>query len=159
MNKNYINWNQFEADTLELAEQLKQLIKPSTELVAVSRGGLFTAGIISYALNLKDVHCVSLESYSENKDGANHQVVSRTSFLPDVIINKQKYREKMLLVVDDINDTSNTYRYIKDQFEANNLNLIFATTYHKDRDNNLFPDCYGRKLPAEQWVVFPWDKD
>lgn len=162
MDKYHIDYHTLEQDTLALAEKISKadILTSDTQLVCVSRGGLFTGAILSYALNLKDVYCVSLESYVKEENGGNEEVVCRTPFLPhlDGPYGITKSEKRPYLVVDDINDTSNTYMYISREMHKLNLNLTFATTYHKPRDNNLTPDFYGKEIPAESWVVFPWDR-
>lgn len=162
MSKVYINYNTLEQDTLSLAEKIKKadVLTSDTQLVCVSRGGLFTGAILAYALNLKDVYCVSLESYVKEENGGNEEVICRTSFLPhlDGPYGMTKPDQRPYLIVDDINDTSNTYMYISRETHRLDLNIIFATTYHKPRDKNLTPDFYGREIDASNWVVFPWDQ-
>lgn len=164
MDKYHIDYHTLEQDTLALAEKIAKadILTNDTQLVCVSRGGLFTGAILAYALNLKDVYCVSLESYVEEENGGNAEVVCRTEFLPQLLEDdpvREELHKKKWLVVDDINDTSNTYRYIQNWFvERTNVQMHFATTYHKPRETNLTPDFYGQEISAESWVVFPWDR-
>ena len=153
MNKLIIDHKTLEQDTLVLAEKLAKglLVDANVELVCISRGGLFIGGIISYALKIKDIHCVSVESYKSDKLNDNQQIISRTPFLPKVD------KSKTYLFVDDINDTSQTYRFIKQQCEQLGIMQYFATTYHKSRSTNLLPDYIGREVHPDSWVVFPWD--
>ena len=153
MTKLIIDHKILEQDTLVLAEKLAKgiLVDRDVQLVCISRGGLFIGGILSYALNIKDIHCVSIESYKSDKLNDNQGIVSRTPFLPQVD------RSKTYLFVDDINDTSQTYAFIKDQCDQLGIMQYFATTYHKLRNNNLTPDYIGRAIDGDCWVVFPWD--
>ncbi len=158
--KFYVTYDELQAGTLQLAEKLAKsdLITKDTQLVCISRGGLFIGGILSYALGLKSVHCVSLESYTEEKNHGNEEVRNLTPFLPTessyASVHRQQYQ---WLVVDDINDTSQTYEYVIERMTELGLDFQFATTYHKKRDNNLSPDFIGVELPSDCWVVFPWD--
>ena len=153
MSKLVIDYKTLEQDTLVLAERLAKsgLIGPSLQVVCISRGGLFVGGLLSYALNLKNIHCVSIESYEEDKAGTNHNIVCRTPFLPAADKNFD------YLFIDDLNDTSQTYQYVKNKCDELGLIQYFATTYHKVRNNNLLPDYYGREVDSDSWIVFPWD--
>lgn len=143
-----INYDQLQVDTLFLAEKLSEVVKPNTKLITISRGGLFVGGLLSYTLNIKEVENVSIASYEEDREGANKKVRLLTPF-PET--NKTQNH----IVVDDINDTSETYRFVS-QFMKSDWH--FATVYHKPRETNETPDFYGREIPVEEWVVFPWDR-
>ena len=127
-------------------------ILESTNLICLSRGGLFVGGLVSYALNMKKVYNISVESYEEDSMDSNVEVKLLTPF--PVLDPSQKY-----LVVDDLNDTSETYRFISRQmikYDCPDWN--FATVYHKQRKGNDVPDFYGTLMPADSWIVFPWDR-
>lgn len=153
MNKLIIDHKTLEQDTLVLAEKLVKglLVDNNVQMVCISRGGLFIGGILAYALNIKDVHCVSIESYKSDNPGDNQGIVSRTPFLPGVD------KSKTYLFVDDLNDTSQTYAFVKQQCEKIGIMQYFATTYHKPRLDNLLPDYIGKEINPDSWVVFPWD--
>lgn len=154
MNKTIFDWEQIQHNTLLLAEEIRAstLDLEDIELVCISRGGLFVGGLLSYALGIRKVHCVSIASYEEEGSSTQSKIRSVTEFLPSVD------RSKTFLFVDDINDTSETFKFIKAQ--SNQIGLqhtYFATTFHKNRQSNLKPDFYGKQLPPDSWVVFPWD--
>lgn len=154
MNKTVFDWEQIQHYTLLLAEEIKQKVPDirDVELVCISRGGLFIGGLLSYALNMRKVHCVSIASYNEEGSSTQSKIQSLTEFLPSVD------KTKTFLFVDDINDTSETFKFIKAQ--SKNIGLqytYFATTFHKIRSSNLTPDFYSKVLHSDSWVVFPWD--
>lgn len=156
--RHYISWNSLQEDTQFLAEEIRKsgYVDEDTQLVCVSRGGLFIGGLLSYALNLKDIYCISLESYTKEENGANEEIICRTPFLPG--INHVGRTPSSWLIVDDINDTSKTRRYIDKQCKRLKIDYRFATTYNKVRPNNIHPDFVGKELDANCWVVFPWDQ-
>lgn len=164
--KLFIDYHTLQKDTLTLAEKLAKsdLFNQHTQLICVSRGGLFIGAILSYALGFKDVYCVSLESYTKEDNGGNEEVVCRTPFLPHLDMREEESPdlwEKLkarYLVVDDINDTSQTYQFIIDKMNEYGLDFQFATTYHKKRETNLIPNFIGKEFESDCWVVFPWDQ-
>lgn len=149
-----ISWDQIEYSTTILASKISKVFENNKDLhlVCVSRGGLFIGGLLSYALGLKHVHCVAVSSYKVENSNKQSSLECLTDFLPTAD------RSKTYLFVDDINDTSETYRFLKNQCAQRGLKMWFATTFHKARSTNLTPDFYGAELPADAWVVFPWDK-
>lgn len=151
--KIYLSWQDLEQDTKTLAERVVGILPDlnDIELVCISRGGLFIGGLLSYMLNLKRVHCVSVQSYTDDALDCNAKIQLLTDFLPTAP------KDKAYLFVDDVNDTSTTYAFIKEACAARGLMCYFGSTYHKRRDNNLLPDCFGKEQPEDAWLVFPWD--
>jgi uncharacterized protein len=151
MTKLLIDYKTLEKDTLLLVRKIKKYISKDTQVVCISRGGLFIGGLLSYALDMRDIHCVSIESYKSDALNDNQGIRSRTPFLPNID------KTKTYLFVDDLNDTSQTFSFIKDKCEQLGISFYFATVYHKLRDNNMMPNFIGRDIASDCWVVFPWD--
>ena len=103
---------------------------------------------MAYSLNLKQNQSISLESYRSNKKDDRGEIKLLCPFEVDT--------NKKYLVVDDINDSSNTYLFLK-QYFSECKDFIFATTYQKDRKDNIQLELHGKTLPSDQWIDFPWD--
>lgn len=147
MDKIYVTYDELHKDCVSLSKQLLNIpnIK-DYQLVCVSRGGLFIGGILSYILDIKEVYTVCIESYNDNND--KKELVLKTPFLPN--INKKK----PCLIVDDIYDTGETFDFICELCHKKSIDFRFATVYNKNYGGLGF---YGKILPPNQWVVFPWD--
>lgn len=150
-----IDYATLEKDTIALAQKIK-LAYPdlsNIELVCISRGGLFVGGLLSYLLEIKKTHTICLESYDSSNSNAGKEVTELLPFELPVLNSTSTY-----LFVDDVNDTSKTFQYIKELCSAKKMNIdfIFATTYHKLKDNQV-PHFYSKELPGHAWIEFPWD--
>ena len=145
-----ISYETLLADMSILAQRIAKSNLKDIELVCISRGGLFVGGMLSYLLDIKKVHCVCLESYNSDNSNKGKDV---TALLPFPNLDpKTTY-----LFVDDVNDTSKTFQYITNTCNSLGVSFLFATVYHKARSNNLMPDYFGKELPADAWIEFPWD--
>ncbi|MDR1693603.1 MAG: xanthine phosphoribosyltransferase [Lactobacillaceae bacterium] len=141
MDKIYISWEEFHKDTKSLCEKIKAS-GSYDKIIAVSRGGLVPAGIVSYELGLRNVETVNVRSYDDGKEGRNDEVIYTS--------NVGEVNEKTL-VIDDLSDTGNTFRLLKGLFPQ----AKFITVYAKPEGVSE-PDIFEKKLP-DKWIVFPWD--
>lgn len=146
-----INYQQLEEDTFELAKKIKEQVDLSkVDLVSISRGGLFVGGLLSYLLDLKRNHILCLESYQENKAGTNHNIKEILSF------NLNLDPSRIYLFVDDVNDTGQTCRYVREKMKELNYLNYFAVVYNKT-NSTCTPDFFGKQIPSDLWIEFPWD--
>ena len=137
--KEYISYNTIVEDTRELAEKL--IPYGFNKIIAVTRGGMIPACLIAQFLNIKEISSIALASYDdENKSGEIKLLVC-----PDIEIDEKT------LFVDDLFDTGNTYRYIKQKYPQAKI----AVVYTKDQNAQL--DFSAKQKQAEIWLVFPWE--
>jgi len=142
MNKLKISWQQFHKDTLELS---KQLLKhyPFAGILAVSRGGLIPATIIAQDLNVRLLDTICIKSYNDT-----------TRCEPTVIKSPELLGNgKGWLVIDDLVDSGNTTRFIRELFPE----ILIATVYAKPI-GKPFTDLYAVDIPQDAWVVFPHEE-
>jgi hypoxanthine phosphoribosyltransferase len=60
-----------------------------------------------------------------------------------------------LLVLDDIADSGNTLKDLKEKFDI----PMYGTLHYKDSSNTK-PDYYGLMIPDNYgWIVYPWEKE
>ena len=66
--KDYLTWEQIQTWSKELSAQIKNDCPDLTKatLVAVSRGGLIPAQLLSYNLDIRDIRLIKLISYDAN---------------------------------------------------------------------------------------------
>lgn len=139
--KLYITWEEFHKDTRGLCEKIKLSGKEYNKIVAVSRGGLIPAGIISYELDLRNVESVNVSSYDGEK-----QREDNVEFSSNVGVVDEK-----TLIIDDLSDTGNTYKFLRKIFPKAN----FIAVYAKPKGISAV-DVYQKDMP-DKWIVFPWD--
>ena len=137
-----ISWGQFVSDVETLAIKIQESNRQFESMIAVTRGGLFVAGLLSYRLNIQAVDTIGVYSYTapslKNK--------------PIVFKYPSQFPSGQVLVVDDLEDSGDTLQCIAPLFAK----ATYAAVYKKGDKPSLL-SFYGRELPGKEWVVFPWD--
>lgn len=135
----YVSWEELHRTARELA--LHQL--PASQwrgIIAVSRGGLVPASILARELNIRLVDTVCISSYDHN-----HQ--RELTVLKTAETDGEGY-----LVVDDLVDTGETAKAIRDMFPK----AKFVTLYAKPQGRELV-DEYVADVEQDTWIQLPWD--
>jgi xanthine phosphoribosyltransferase len=138
----YVTWDEIQFLCRGLAEKIHAAHPGLTHMLAITRGGLFPAGILARELNIKQIETVGIESYADNKEQG--QIRLLKSFSSDYAEN--------VLVVDDLADTGNTLKFLKKTLSAS----IVTTLFVKPEGKGLV-DFYAEEVPQTTWVRFPWD--
>lgn len=139
-NKLVVTWNQFEEDCRILANKIAEDRAVIPGILAVTRGGLFVAGIISHLLNIRNVQTLCLESYSSCKKRQELIQHNNIETIPTDF-----------LVVDDLVDSGGTLNYI------NNLGFEDSAVVYRKSSTRCEPSFFVEEMPADRWIVFPWE--
>ncbi len=134
-----LTWDEFHRDTLALAHSLTRR-GPWRGIIAIARGGLIPAGILSRELNIRMVDTVCIASYDHDQQGTLS------------VLKGLDHDGEGLLVVDDLVDTGSTGKLIKEILPK----AHFVTVYAKPMGLTV-ADQYVREFPQDCWLHFPWD--
>ena len=149
-NKKYYTYNEIHGFCENLARRLKG--KQFDSVVGVSRGGLIPATIIAEHLNIRHLRTMGVHSYKLNGLGKRSKSVLYQSCSP--------YLSGRVLVIDDISDTGNTFKFLKDHFSRNNsIDEIVTCSLFVRRSSSFIPDYYHTDIIGKDWIVFPWEPD
>ncbi len=141
----YVSWDQLHRDCRDLAARLAPLA-PFKGLIAVTRGGLIPAGIISRELGIRVVETVCVASYhGEQQQG-------RLELLKGVASAFRSDDGAGLLVIDDLVDTGETARFLRLQWPK----AYLAAVYAKPLGRPLL-DTFITEVSQGTWIYFPWD--
>ena len=145
-----IDWEQIQKACDNIARQSK-IFEPDC-IVAVSRGGLIPARIVAESLNISHVYSMGLTSYKE--DNTQGKITMYQSPLSEI----KKNKHKLAIVVDEIADTGNTFKFISAQWSkgCKDTSCIFTTMYVKEHCE-LVPSIYHKKIANSDWLIFPWE--
>ena len=152
--KNY-TWQYIDSACEEIADKCKQAdIK---HIIGISRGGLIPAVLLSKYLNVREVISVGVRSYNDGEDYATREHTPKV-YQDIVYSSPQLWRGEPVLLVDDISDEGNTFKYLTDTLRNHaTLNLYTASLFIKSK-TKFKPDVYYSSLPNNEWVIFPWEK-
>jgi len=140
-NDKYVSWDEVQYLCRRLAIRIHKDRPDLIRILAITRGGLFPAGILARELNIKLIETVGMESYSGTEQG---EVQILKEF-------NQRFSHNVL-VVDDLADTGNTLRELKKTL----VMPVITTLFVKPQGLSLV-DYYAEEVEQSTWVRFPWD--
>ena len=115
-------------------------------IISVNRGGCIPGIYLSHYLN-KLHEVINIELRDSN-------------LKPDLISIKEKIKQyNSVLIIDDINDSGNTIRIIKDISKHLTTKIHFAVLINKSESNSKV-EYYGKLVNTklhDYWYVFPWE--
>jgi len=143
-----LKWERVQRLCKELATEIKECenIDDFQGIIAVTRGGLIPAGILSHELGLHRIDTIGFSSYHGKKQGALVCVKQ-----PDIIdmtdLNKH-------IIVEDIVDSGTTLKALRDYFPLSwPVASLVVRCSVDDR-----PTYIGHIEETNEWVTFPWEK-
>ena len=142
-----LTWELFGTAGRELAQMVADDGYRPDIILSIARGGLFVAGALGYALDVKNLHVTNVEFYT----GVNERLPMPIMLppLPNVIdLSGQK-----VLVADDVADTGRTLELVHAFCEGHVAETRTVVIYEKPQ-SVIKPDYSWRS--TEQWIDFPW---
>ncbi|MET7639480.1 phosphoribosyltransferase [Streptomyces sp. NPDC005438] len=116
-------------------------------ILSIARGGLFVAGGLGYALDVKNLYVTNVEFY---------EGVGRTLEVPMMLPplpNAVDFSQKKVLVADDVADTGRTLRLVYDFCEGHAAEVRSAVIYEKP---GSLVKCEYVWRRTTKWINFPW---
>ena len=143
----HISWDQIHRDSRALAWRLDGQGPGDggwRAVVAITRGGMAPAMIVSRELDIRTVDTISIKSYD-------HQQRS------DAVVLKSPDAALMgdgtgILIVDDLVDSGKTLEVVRAMYPR----AHFATVYAKPKGKPQV-DTYITEVSQDTWIFFPWD--
>jgi xanthine phosphoribosyltransferase len=142
-----VSWDQFHRDARALAWRLSGA-GPFEAIVAVTRGGLVPAAIVARELGIRLIETVCIASYS-------HTTQAELKVLKTVAEGIRAFGGglgKGVLIVDDLVDTGQTAKIVRDILPK----AHFATVYAKPMGRPMV-DTFITEVSQDTWIFFPWD--
>jgi len=137
----YVSWEAFHRATKELARQL--VGQNFNAIVAVSRGGLVPAAILARELNIRVLDSICIASYQHDQQGS-------LRVLKDAQLNDSA----QLLIVDDLVDTGETAKALRQRFPTARFVTVYANPQRKP-----LVDHYVTDIEQDTWIQLPWDME
>ncbi|KZM72767.1 phosphoribosyltransferase [Nocardia terpenica] len=116
-------------------------------ILSIARGGLFVAGALGYALDVKNLHVMNVEFYT----GVD-QRLDLPVMLPPVP-SAVDLAGARVLVADDVADTGATLKLVRDFCADKVAEVRCAVIYQKPRSE---VDCEYVWKNTDRWINFPW---
>lgn len=151
----FLTWPQVET----LSSKLTNLIKTSNEsfdlILAITRGGLVPATLLSQSFELRNIVSATVLFYTD--DGEQFFGMTEPRFLSFPSVDNLK--DRRVLIVDDVWDSGRTAYAVRNKvIRASPKSVKVAVLHYKSKQNiisDLTPDYYGEI--TDNWVVYPWE--
>jgi len=157
--KSKYTWYYIDACCESLARRIRGNGDNITHIVGVSRGGLIPATLLAKHLDVREVISFGLKSYN---DGDDYETRVPT---PEVYQGiDQCYQlagaDSNVLIVDDITDKGNTFKYIEKMLAEKLPTASYRTvSIFRKQSSEYHPDYFATNSLDDEWVVFPWEKE
>jgi len=144
----HVSWDQLHRDARALAWRLQGLGPDDgawRAVVAITRGGMAPAMIVSRELDIRVVDTISVKSYDRQTQA---EAIVIKSPNPDIMGDGGEG----VLVVDDLVDTGRTLELVRAMYPK----AHFATVYAKPKGRPMV-ETYITEVSQDTWIFFPWD--
>lgn len=145
-----LTWDLFEQASRELAGQVLDSGFWPDLILSITRGGLIPTGMISYALDIKNLHIINVEFYT----GVNERLPLPVLLPP--VPAAVDLSAKKVLIIDDVADTGETLKSVRDFCEAAVAETRVAVLYEKP--HSVVKCDYVWRRTAD-WISFPWSAE
>ncbi len=143
----HISWDQIHRDSRALAWRLDGQGPDAgawRAVVAITRGGMAPAMIVSRELDIRTVDTISVKSYDHQ-----HQSEALVLKAPDSGLMGDGTG---ILIIDDLVDSGKTLELVRQMYPQ----AHFATVYAKPKGRPQV-DTFITEVSQDTWIFFPWD--
>jgi xanthine phosphoribosyltransferase len=148
----HVSWDQIHRDARALAWRLDGRGPDNgawKAVVAITRGGMAPAMIVSRELDIRTVDTISVKSYHSGGGKADEQRGAEVLKAPDAELMGDGTG---ILVIDDLVDSGKTLELVRALYP----NAHFATVYAKPKGEPMV-DTFITGVSQDTWIFFPWD--
>ncbi|MEV0466671.1 phosphoribosyltransferase [Nocardia tengchongensis] len=142
-----LSWELFGVAGRELAQTIADDGFEPDLILSIARGGLFVAGALGYALDVKNLHVMNVEFYT-----GIDQRLDLPVMLPPVP-SAVDLTGATVLVADDVADTGKTLKLVRDFCSDHVAEVRCAVIYQKPHSE---VDCEYVWKRTDKWINFPW---
>lgn len=140
-----ISWKEFERNCFKLAHRIKTLPDKIDTIVAISRGGLVPARILSDLLSMYISH-ITISSYNDLKQKKETVITESPS---------RSFRNETILLVDEVSDSGKTFKRALSYFSNFHIKKIYTLAPYLKPKSKFVPDFWAVKSP--DWFIFPYE--
>ena len=144
------SWNYYIEGITELGEAILASGWKPTAILAIARGGLIPGAMLAYMLGVRRILAIESQHYDSNRSRfeSGPRLFGVNSVLDSLDVNSDR-----LLIVDDIIDTGETIKLIRDETKSHAQEIKVAALYVRSNQKHA-ADWYWKI--EDEWVVFPW---
>ncbi len=149
--KVFVSWERLDSLCRKLAGRIQKDNFSPEMIVAVSRGGLVPAQIISHSIKNSELYVIKADYYKDDVAKDNMEWNKK----PVITQKLDKCIEgKRILVVDEVTDSGATAIEVKKYIESLKPKEAKFLMVHWKPWSKFKPDYFAEQ--ANGWVVYPW---
>lgn len=149
-----LTWNHIEKLCDSVVQQvIRSGFKPHA-ILAISRGGVIPATLITHQLQITPFYAVQLTSYTSDGKQTPVKVLSGQNF---------PYFDKgvKVLIIDEICDSGKTIEFLQsvypNQIENGDYRIATLITKTHKTPKHLWPTYTANNVKEPAWIMFPWE--
>lgn len=131
----------------ELAQSIADSGFRPDAILSIARGGFLIGGALGYALGVKNTLAMSVEFYT----GENQRLPMPVVLPP--IPKVSDFQGLRILIADDVADTGETLKLVKD-FVAPHVKEARSAVLYEKPHSVIKPDYRWQR--TDKWINFPW---
>ena len=140
-------WNQIYDLLLNQTQKINKAHFNPDIIVAVSRGGLVPARILSDLLEVQNLASIRVEFYVGINKTREQPIITQSLSAP--------VTAKKVLIVDDISDTGKSLKLVTEHILTQGAKAAQTATIYAKPASTFTPDYFEKQTCS--WVIFPWD--
>ena len=142
-----LSWAQFDDAARELASRVAEDGYRPDLILSIARGGLLVGAALGYALDVKNTWTMNVEFYTGVDERLDVPMILPP--VPDLV----DLDSARMLIADDVADTGETLRLVKDFCAGKVGEVRCAVLYEKSRS---IVECEYVWKRTDLWIDFPW---
>ncbi|MCW4049686.1 MAG: phosphoribosyltransferase [Candidatus Bathyarchaeota archaeon] len=143
----FLTWDDVQRLSEIASDKIKETGFTPDVIVAVSRGGFDPARILSDQLGVRNLASVQVVYYKG---------VNERNETPEVQYHlNADVKDQKVLVVDDVADSGNSLRVVKEHVEKLGAETVKIVTLHHKPWSIFKPDYFADEV--EKWIIYPWE--
>jgi hypoxanthine phosphoribosyltransferase len=140
-----LSWGKFYRHCLLLGKNIAQSNEKFDRIIAISRGGLIPARILSDFLKLP-ISNIVISSYANLKQLKEPEIIETSN---------ASFSHQTLLIVDEVSDSGKTFHRALSYFKNKNVKKILTAAPFIKPKTTFIPNFWVKNIDA--WIVFPYD--
>jgi hypoxanthine phosphoribosyltransferase len=145
-----LSWTEFGVATRELARTIADDGYAPDVVLSVARGGLLVGAALGYALDVKNAWTMNVEFYTGVEERLDVPMILPP--VPDLV----ELESARMLVADDVADTGETLRLVKEFCRGKVAEVRCAVLYEKPASAVACEYVWRR---TSLWIDFPWSTE
>jgi hypoxanthine phosphoribosyltransferase len=144
--RDVVSWEELERLVGELAEQVRG---EYDVMLAITRGGLVPAGILAYALGIRNILIAAVAYYDE--DGRPGPEPLFLQFPADPLLVGRR-----VLIVDEVWDSGTTIHAVAERVRRAGGTATTAVLHYKPERSRVPEEPDHHVVTTDRWVVYPF---